>query len=944
VNPAFRHLDVTNGLQSTTVYDIKVLNNKLLYIAHEKGFSSFDGTRFVNYPNRDYPFAAVTNILQTDDGTVWCKSFNNYFYRLENNELHFAFKLESEAYYHYSSVIHNTIVGIFNDKVYTHNTKEKITKYRAIDSLPDYVGEKKSVFGMIFFANGKTQSVVLVDEQLNFTRQVIENKYSRIYSYQGNDKIFIQEKNDVLKFEEMPSRKIIECKNLNKKIFVNNVIQLDSILWVCTTTGVYRLDAQHDFLANEVVLEDYNVSSIQKDCENNYWFSTIGEGLFMIPNFNISALKDIPNGITSISGNDEKLFVGNKKGEIFDYSFTKKKVTTIGKSEQAKSVENIYFDKRFKTLIYSHANISFIQSGKMIQEGMVLKDVCIFQGASIFATNRGLFVNQSALPKNSWLQRFTQPYASLMHENKQLQAITFANDRTLRICADTLHESVYFSKPSGTYCMNKNLLQPLKILDDKTIVNDLMYYRNQLFIASKNKGLCVFEDGKVQSFKPDSVNEFENIIQHLHIFDHQLWIQSEDGIYAYDGKNIKKYSVSDGIPISLIKDFYVFQNMIYLNTGEQILCLPENRLPTSTSDAHLILQQIKNNQNCIPINPPFTLGYKNNNLLIDYSLIAYGDPLNATVEYSINNEGRTRLSSAVRNISLSALSSGHYTVSIYPVVNNQVIRHGMQEVVFTIATPFWKTWWFLGLLVLLFGWIVFKIVMQRFEKQKKENELIQSKLRLEKELDRSMLSSIKAQMNPHFLFNALNTVQSFIYSNDKQNASVYISKFSDLTRSILEMSTKDTISLDEEIKSLHLYLELEKMRFEDSFTYSVIKDKKIDSDQIKIPSMLVQPYVENAIKHGLLHKKTNRVLAIEFTRKQKLLLISIDDNGVGRKRSGELNQIKNRQHNSFAMDANKKRLEILKNNFNDIAFEIIDKYGDLGEPIGTCVIITLPIV
>jgi LytS/YehU family sensor histidine kinase len=157
------------------------------------------------------------------------------------------------------------------------------------------------------------------------------------------------------------------------------------------------------------------------------------------------------------------------------------------------------------------------------------------------------------------------------------------------------------------------------------------------------------------------------------------------------------------------------------------------------------------------------------------------------------------------------------------------------------------------------------------------------------------------------------------------------------------MSTKDTITLDEEINSLKLYLELEKMRFEDSFNYTIQQATSLNKDMIRIPSMLVQPYVENAIKHGLLHKKTNRLLKINFDQLDNHIIINIDDNGIGRKRSQELNQIKNRRHESFAMNANKKRLDILKNTYSDINFDIIDKMSPLGEPLGTKVIIKLPI-
>jgi LytS/YehU family sensor histidine kinase len=221
--------------------------------------------------------------------------------------------------------------------------------------------------------------------------------------------------------------------------------------------------------------------------------------------------------------------------------------------------------------------------------------------------------------------------------------------------------------------------------------------------------------------------------------------------------------------------------------------------------------------------------------------------------------------------------------------------------------------------------------------------LKEAKIILEKELDKSTLSSIKAQMNPHFIFNALNTIQSYVYMNDKRNASIYISKFSNLTRSILNMSNKESITLSEEIKSLELYLSLEKMRFEDTFEYVISVSETVEKERITLPSMLLQPYVENAVKHGLLHKKNNRILSISFSKEDAFLKIVIDDNGIGRKRSEELNKINYSKHASFAMNANKKRIDILQQQYKNINLQIIDKYSDFNEAMGTQVIIQLPI-
>jgi LytS/YehU family sensor histidine kinase len=200
-------------------------------------------------------------------------------------------------------------------------------------------------------------------------------------------------------------------------------------------------------------------------------------------------------------------------------------------------------------------------------------------------------------------------------------------------------------------------------------------------------------------------------------------------------------------------------------------------------------------------------------------------------------------------------------------------------------------------------------------------------------------------MNPHFIFNALNTIQSYIYLNEKDNAILYLVKFSDLTRMILEMSNHEKISLADEIKTLMLYLDLEKMRFEDTLFFDVFIAENIVADNIKIPSMLIQPYVENAVKHGLLHKKDDRKLFIRFTHEDDILTVEIDDNGIGRKKSQLINAARKNKHESFSTIANQKRLELLNLGFNDhIGIEIIDKSDEKKQASGTKVILRIPLI
>ncbi len=228
-------------------------------------------------------------------------------------------------------------------------------------------------------------------------------------------------------------------------------------------------------------------------------------------------------------------------------------------------------------------------------------------------------------------------------------------------------------------------------------------------------------------------------------------------------------------------------------------------------------------------------------------------------------------------------------------------------------------------------------------KTKKENEELNTRLVYEQNLNKSVLTSIKAQMNPHFFYNALNTIQSFIFTDDKRQATAYLSKFSALTRMILEMSEKERVPLNQEIKAITLYLEIEKARFDVDFNFTLTLHESVDGELISIPSMIIQPFIENSIKHGLLHKKEAKLLTINFTRNSECLFVTIDDNGIGREKSTELN--KNRMdHQSFASKANETRLDLLnKGKAKKVSVTYIDKKDAELNSLGTTVTLEIPI-
>ena len=228
-----------------------------------------------------------------------------------------------------------------------------------------------------------------------------------------------------------------------------------------------------------------------------------------------------------------------------------------------------------------------------------------------------------------------------------------------------------------------------------------------------------------------------------------------------------------------------------------------------------------------------------------------------------------------------------------------------------------------------------------YEAGKRETELREAKL----QQTESELKALKAQMNPHFIFNALNSIQEIFFLGDKRLANKHLARFSQLMRNILRASGKKTITLQEEVSMLQEYLELEALRFGEQFEHAITVDDEVDTYTLDVPPMVVQPFVENAVKHGLLHKEGHRKLEIKigFNEQLQSINVVVADNGIGRKASTEINRHRT-GHESFSTSAIEKRFEILNSgNGNSHSFTYHDILSPTGEPLGTEVSIVLPV-
>jgi hypothetical protein len=253
-----------------------------------------------------------------------------------------------------------------------------------------------------------------------------------------------------------------------------------------------------------------------------------------------------------------------------------------------------------------------------------------------------------------------------------------------------------------------------------------------------------------------------------------------------------------------------------------------------------------------------------------------------------------------------------------------------------IKPPWWTTWWFRILSTLILIALIVFLNYRRFQRIKKKHEVEKKLLEIEKQKFDLEQKALRLQMNPHFIFNSLNSIQSYILSNDAEKAVLYLGKFSQLMRLILTHSSNQYISLKEELNAITHYLDLEKLRFENKFDYTIKIDRSLDEEFVDIPPMIIQPYIENAIIHGLLHKGTKGKIDIEFKGEDKKIICTITDDGVGRQRSMEIDKQSGIKRKSRGMLITQARLEILNRQSEDeFSVRIFDLKDESGNPSGT---------
>ncbi|MEM9720415.1 MAG: histidine kinase [Bacteroidota bacterium] len=442
----------------------------------------------------------------------------------------------------------------------------------------------------------------------------------------------------------------------------------------------------------------------------------------------------------------------------------------------------------------------------------------------------------------------------------------------------------------------------------------------------------------------------------------RLWFFTDNGLFGFDPENseVIGFDESVGLPLRDL-DLKVF-------TATLITQLPDGRMAFATRkgigifDPRILIlpaalptpyirNLLVNNEPVVSDSSAFfatqyRLGPRENFLGIDFSSVDFHNPSGVSYLYKLEEVDEEWKDPGDRRfISYSEVKGGDYTFRLKAA--NSSGNWSPREAVFHVhIDKFWyQTLWAKILFVLtgmgLIAGIYFYRLRQAIKKEQEKNKY-------EKNLAEIKMQALTAQMNPHFIFNSLNSIDFYIIKNNTKKASKYLNSFSRLMRLILSNSRSNYVSLADDLEALKLYLEIEALRFNHRFSYEVTLDDTIDVDFLEIPPMLIQPYVENSIWHGLLHKKDNGKITIHYRydEAEEVLTCTVEDNGIGRKKSMELKTQKesDRGRKSFGMNITKDKIEAMKFLHGiDAKVEVKDLYDPQENSMGTKVELMIPV-
>ncbi len=601
---------------------------------------------------------------------------------------------------------------------------------------------------------------------------------------------------------------------------------------------------------------------------------------------------------------DNQLFVWSIYGELFE--FKNKKLTALPFNNLlTKRLSN----KIINSVIYNDSTfwISTVVGGGIIkidQKNEALKTLEIEATYPYYVAQYGkqLISGNNANPTKKELAiGFENPFYIPLAEELSFSKTNVLSLKDGSYIFTRQYEAIRFSK---TKIINR-------VFVEKNIEAIYQSTDGKVWFTLNNGGTICFNDGNFNTSNSIRYLGNKTVISIYEDKQGNMWFgTSGNGIYLLKNPikleyNSPKIFSSTNNKTEQIKSVSIIAALPIIDENSRII--RTDILKNDSTSPVVFINSIKINGVDTTTLNYYELGHNQNNIEINISGV-YSGKSELQYKYILEGKEAEWNYSTNTNVYYTSLAPGNYTFKVFTMSDTGIWSKFPAVITFSITAPFYSSLWFVSSIIFLVIAIVLSIVFIINRKAQLKDKALEEEKR---KVLISELHALRSQMDPHFIFNTLSSIQSFITTNSSKDAVSYLSKFSKLMRGTLENTKKQKIAIKDEIEMLELYMDLEKLRLNNKFTYQIIVDENIDTQFEEIPPMLIQPYVENAIWHGMSHKTIDGLIKISFKLiHENLLKCEIEDDGVGRKKASELSK-KREKNTSLGMSITKERLEII---------------------------------
>ncbi len=940
---------VKNGLPSNEVYDIDIDEKGFLWVATDRGAARYDGYSFVPYTVNEGLTDNTVFYFKTDrDGKRWFMLSNGTFCYLEKDSIHaFPYNdsltkyLPGKKYPRFLSFSENQSVkiGYMFSGIVEINKDGKIKKTKT----PRRGGQ------IAFHAEEQGNELILGSVYPS-------GKYRDSFNLYLKTKIF----DTVITFyDDVRSHIIKACRinehqlliGISKTLFVISdhhialikldkpVVSLNHLpngdLWLGTFNGgAKKIQLENNSLiVTDSCLPDLTVAKIQKDHEGGTWVATLERGLFYVPDPGLRKVKlpgkdDIQ--VSALTGARGKIYFGTMKGEIFsgkDYNFSE--IKTTGPNALTSKISVLYYDEKnddvWFSLNFPMGIINTKDKIDYVKMGYAWDIIHKGEGTLLMATSNGVMEVSE--------RKMNKLYLKCDGTTVRMNAVVY-----------TSTGKIFAAGTDGLFEVKDNCLQPVTQVNEKIRcrINCMIELPGkEIAFATIGKGIIIWNG---ENF--DQISSFDglksNNINKLALDNTGLlWVGTDQGLSSIKinkGKiQVRNFNLGTSLLSVQVNSIYCQDQQMWLGTDEGLVRFDSLKINRKVMEIPVYIEKLLiKNISYEYDTSALILQYDQNEVRINFTGLRYNRTKDIGYRFRITENDEWKFTNS-RSIFFPSLSPGNYSITIQARNWNGEWSNKTARINFIIKKPFWQETWFSVIVFALFSLMVLLLFNRRLSQLRKKDKLL-------KEVTELKQQALFAQMSPHFAFNTLNSIQTSILKDERKTAIQNIGKFSTLMRRILEESRLKHVDIEREINTLTLYLEMNQLRFKEKFNYRF----EIESAELyrcKIPSMLIQPLIENSIRHGFETMTGEISIVVSFFTRNNNLYCSVIDNGIGFKKNLEKKSSLSGEHQSSGTSILKDRLLLYsKETGQEFFFEMKD-ISEEGKGLqGTIITFIIPVI